>query len=183
MRNIWPLSERFDLRYIRKRHFPDTWTGRLSLIAVLVVGAFVAYAAVSGDERAFSSGPLTHAHAMFADDCAQCHQPDPARAGYWLPAQDSACLRCHVAPLHNPHQSLFRGEGMLLSSRAGPMEMSGDCAACHVEHRGPEVNLRHVADQLCINCHKDIARFGRMTTAATAPVEAPTIEPAPGETP
>jgi hypothetical protein len=176
MRNIWPLSERFDLKYVRRRHFPDTWTGRLSLGAVLAVGAFVAYAAISGDERAFSSGALTYAHAMFADDCTQCHAPDPGRVGYWLPAQDSACLRCHVAPLHNPHQSMFRGDATIFTSQVGPVEMSGDCSACHVEHRGADTSLNLVHDRMCIACHRDLSRFGRVPPP---PIVEPGLTPAP----
>jgi predicted CXXCH cytochrome family protein len=179
MRDIWPLSERFDLPYVRRRHFPDNWTGRLSLLAVGLVIAFVSYNAISGDDRAFSSGPMTRAHAMFADDCQQCHQPDPARAGFWLPPRDSACLRCHVATLHDPHQSLFRGEPMLVSSRTEPIEMSGDCSACHIEHRGPDVRLTNVPDLLCIGCHQDLASRGRQFVPSphTAPVETTGAEP------
>ncbi|MBL0921064.1 MAG: cytochrome c3 family protein [Phycisphaerales bacterium] len=173
MRDIWPLSERFDLRYVRRRRFPDSWTERLAVVVVVAIAAFTLYSGFSGDQRAFSSGPLTHAHAMFADDCQQCHQPDPARSGFWLPAQDSACLRCHVATLHNPHQAFFRGPEMLVSSRARPVEMSGDCSTCHVEHRGPNVRLANVPDLLCIGCHKDLAALGRRIPDAAATTEPP----------
>lgn len=174
MRDIWPLSERFDLPYVRRRRFPDNWNRYLSMAAVGAVAVFVAYSALSRDERAFSSGPLTTAHAMFANDCQQCHQPADNAGRYWLPPRDAACLRCHVATLHNPHQSIFRGESVLVSSSAAPIKMSGDCSACHVEHRGADVRLTAVPDALCIRCHADLAAFGRL--APDAPMLAP--EPA-----
>jgi hypothetical protein len=69
------------------------------------------------DRRAFSSGPLTQAHAMFGDDCAQCHAADPDTTGYWLPVQDEACLRCHVAGAHHGLESAHPASSMRVSDR------------------------------------------------------------------
>lgn len=177
MRDILPLSDRFDLRYIRRRHFPGTWTRVVSVLAIVAVGGYVAAREWSGDRRMFTSGPLTSAHAIFADDCAQCHQPaaDAASGGgaggggffsragsrYWLPAQDAACLRCHVAATHQAHQSMFTGAGAHVPGASAPVVMSSDCRACHVEHRGADANLSAVADRTCTQCHADLNAFGR----------------------
>lgn len=171
MRDISPLSERFDLRYIRRRRFPDTWTRAATLGAVIAVGGYVGAREWAGDQTLFTSGPLTTAHAIFANDCAKCHQPAEAPAGaslsaragarYWLPARDEACLGCHVAPTHNPHQSMFTGAERAVSGLAAPVRMSSDCRACHVEHRGSDANLSAVSDSHCTQCHADIGAFGR----------------------
>lgn len=171
MRDISPLSERFDLRYIRRRHFPATWTRAGSLAAVIAVGGYVAAREWSGDRRMFTSGPLTSAHAIFADDCAQCHQaaePPPgagvfARAAsrYWLPAQDAACLRCHIGAAHQAHQSMFTGVERAVHGAAAPVRMASDCRVCHVEHRGADANLSAVPDRACVQCHADLNALGR----------------------
>lgn len=161
MRNIDPLSERFDLAYVRRRHWPDSWTSRLGALAALAAAGWIGAGFVTADYTIYSGGSLTTAHSMFADDCSQCHQPDPARSGYWLAAQDSACLRCHAAPLHNPHQSMFVGSPLLASGGGEALVMSGNCASCHVEHRGANHDLRRIHDNHCIQCHRDLGAFGR----------------------
>ena len=161
MRNIDPLSERFDLRYVRRLHWQDALPRRLALIALALAVGWVGASWLRADFTMYSAGPLTTSHAMFADDCSQCHQADPERSGFWLPVQDSACLRCHVAPKHHPHQSMFTGEPGVYGANASPLVMSADCAACHVEHRGPNHKLRMVSDNHCTQCHKDLNAFGR----------------------
>jgi len=170
MRNIEPLSERFDLRYVREHHWHDVWPRRIGLIAMALAAGWVGASWLRADFSMYSAGPLTTAHAVFADDCSQCHQPDPERSGFWLPVQDSACLRCHVAPAHHPHQSMFVGEpGPFTASGARgsggvgahAVRMSSNCAACHVEHKGPNHDLRMISDNHCIQCHKDLNAFGR----------------------
>lgn len=160
MRDIWPLSDRFDLTYIGRRHFADRLIGPLSAAAAIIALAAAAYPMLRRDTGMYSSGPLTHAHAVFANDCGQCHQADPDRAGFWLPASDSACLTCHVATAHATHQSMFTGDTIVLGG-ATAVTMASSCATCHIEHRGAEADLTLVPDSACIQCHRDIDRLGR----------------------
>ncbi len=153
-----PLSERFDLTYVHKPHLSDRWTGRLSIVVILLMIAMFGGMAMLNDQRAYSSGPLTSAHAMFADDCGKCHAPDPDRSGYWLPSRDELCLNCHVAPLHAPHQSMFIGD--VRSVGGEQVVMSSSCSVCHIEHQGAHANLSHVPDITCVGCHQDLQRFG-----------------------
>jgi predicted CXXCH cytochrome family protein len=162
-----PLSERFDLTYVRRRQLSDRWTRPLSLAAVILVVAVAGAVMMQGDFRAFSSGPLTQAHAMFADDCGKCHAPDPDRSGYWLPARDELCLNCHVAPLHNPHQSMFVGLARPVGTEQ--VVMSSNCSTCHVEHLGAEADLSAVSDATCVRCHADLERDGWSGDRAESP--------------
>lgn len=158
MQDSRPLSERFDLTYVQKRHFADRWTAALGLGLALLVAAGLGGLTLFGGNEVYSSGPLTNAHAMFAHDCGKCHAPDPAGSGFWLPARDELCLACHVAPLHNPHQSQFVGTARAVGSQE--VVMSSSCAVCHVEHQGHDADLTLVSDQTCVRCHADLRESG-----------------------
>ena len=119
-----PISERIDLKYVRRRAWPNNWTWGLSLLCVLALVAValgVEFLKNSPGVYAYSlysSGTMTHAHAMFGDDCAKCHAPDPEGSRFWLPVQDSLCLNCHdtYATTHfvghdgKPAQSSYDGQ-------------------------------------------------------------------------
>lgn len=153
-----PLSERFDLTYVHRRHFADRWTAPLAILAFLAAPLVLGGLMLTGSHGAYSSGPVTSAHAMFADDCGECHAPDPRRSGFWLPVRDELCLACHDAPLHNPNQSMFVG----VHHAIGVEEtvMSSSCSVCHVEHRGRDADLSQVSDQTCVQCHADLRAYG-----------------------
>lgn len=153
-----PLSERFDLTYVRRPQLSDRWTRPLSVAFIAIIVVIFGGLMLQGDLRAYSSGPLTTAHAMFADDCGKCHAPDPDRSGYWLPARDELCLNCHVAPLHNLHQSMFVGHAHPVGTEQ--IVMSSECSVCHVEHRGKHADLSAVHDATCVRCHEDLQRWG-----------------------
>lgn len=162
-----PISERIDLTYVRRNHWPRNTASLLALGLVGAVGAWVvAGSVVSGDHGAFSSGSMTRAHAMFADNCAACHQPaaTPSALGatFWLPVQDDACLACHLgaAAAHHPDQSAFLGPARDLPGSVDPVPMSANCAHCHVEHRGPDHDLNQVDDRVCTSCHASLKANG-----------------------
>jgi predicted CXXCH cytochrome family protein len=179
MKDSRPLSERFELPYVRKKHFADRWTGRLGFVAaaatVVTVGAFQ----LKGDDRPYTAGELTKAHDMFASDCMKCHDASNEKGlrGYLMPATDDKCLKCHEnqAGLHASNQiDLFT-----MSMPGHPeVRMSGNCAACHMEHQGRQHDLRAVSDQTCVRCHADLANQGMkmVQASATKPVE---VTPAP----
>lgn len=167
MQDPRPLSERFDLTYVRRPQLSDRWTRPFSVAVVAMIVVILGGLMLQNDLRAYSSGPLTTAHAMFADDCSKCHAPDPDRSGYWLPTRDELCLNCHVAPLHNPHQSMFVGLGKAVGSEQ--IVMSSSCAVCHQEHRGANADLSAVPDATCVSCHADLAAFGWKDAQARSP--------------
>lgn len=103
------------------------------------IGALVAcaalwfsWSALSGDQRAFSSGPLSRPHAILSSKCEACHRGE---GGFVREAANRACLGCHDGPDHHA------------SSTQPPA-----CAACHMEHRG-DVQLTRVKDENCTACH------------------------------
>ncbi len=163
-----PLSERFDLRYVRARSWPESWTVRLSLATVALAAVLLLFASL-GNSDPFSPGPVTGFHAMIEHDCRSCHQPDPQRSGYWLPASDAACMKCHKAPAHEPpafHAAMSPG--------VDPSTiMSSNCVTCHVEHQGRQHDISRVSDRACVHCHADLNKHreqllgnGAATTAA-----------------
>lgn len=175
-----PLSERFDLRYVRGRLWPYNWMRWLSFTLALAAGIYLAAVTLMGDRRVYSSGELTHAHAMFENRCEVCHQPDAhgESNGYWLPAADAACLKCHQAPTHSdPHADLYAGERGQVHDRLAPVLMSSNCAACHIEHRGRDHNLNAVDDRYCVQCHGDLdaysARAARQAPASRRTAKEP----------
>jgi predicted CXXCH cytochrome family protein len=155
-----PLSQRFDLTYVHQRHWPFNWIKPLSVLIPLLVGLYLAFAAVRNDYRTHSPGPVIHAHAMFEHDCGACHQRDLERSGYWLPARDDACLACHIAAAHlEPYGKRFTGEAMPVHDYLGEVTMSRDCAACHIEHRGRGYDLSELDDRFCVQCHRDLGGY------------------------
>lgn len=162
-----PLSERFDLRYVQRRSWPYAQVRWLSFAAIIAGAAYLAASWWLGDQRAFSSGDLSEPHALFADHCDQCHQPDPDRSGYWLPASDAACLRCHSAPAHpDPHARLYSAGPVRVGDRLADAAMAGNCAACHVEHRGRDHDLSRVDDRFCVQCHRDLRAYAAAANPA-----------------
>lgn len=164
-----PLSQRFDLTYVRRRQWPYNWMLAVSLVLAMSAGAYLALLSIRGDQRIHSPGDLARVHAMINDNCAACHQPDPDRHGYWLPVSDSACLRCHLAAAHpDPHGRRFLGGLREVSDRLAPIQMSSQCAACHTEHRGRDALLTRVGDQTCVQCHSDLQAYAATPAGAYA---------------
>lgn len=114
-------------------------------VTVLVTLASLA-SLLPGFQRAHQAGPVSKAHAMFNQNCANCH--DQAFQPVWrlfgckeaTSISDAKCSECHDgAPHHkkDPHTSA--------------------CANCHREHLGHETLASHVADRNCSDCHRDLA--------------------------
>lgn len=163
MKDPRPLSERFDLTYVRRNHLADRWIWKLSGIAVLAGLAWITTAAALRDETPYNSGPLTHAHAMFADDCSKCHVGSNGWSEFSVfsrPVDDGKCRDCHVAPAHSPHQSRFTGEMMSISGHR--FMTAARCSACHIEHQGADHNLAAAPDLTCTQCHADLTLSGRL---------------------
>lgn len=192
MKDSRPLSDRFDLPYVRRKHFADRWTGRLGFLAAAATVVTVGALQMSADNRPYTAGPLTKAHDMFASDCTLCHQPsiEKGLGGLLMPASDEKCLTCHKshAGLHAENQlDIFT-----MSMPGHPnLRASANCALCHSEHNGRDHNLSAVADQICVRCHADLAANGTALRpvaaprrdAAPIPADAPPSNPAPAVDP
>ncbi|MBI3781535.1 MAG: hypothetical protein HY278_10865 [candidate division NC10 bacterium] len=150
------IAKRIELQYFKRLHPFRRWKLVLTIAAPAIAAVWLIALAATGDQRIYSSGPVSTSHAMFGVHCAQCHNPAfviavrDARAGksYWLRVTDKACLRCHDGPVHHDTQT-FRPE----------------CDACHVEHKG-HVVLAFMNSQHCTRCHADLLTKGPATPFA-----------------
>lgn len=138
-------AKRIELEYFKRLHPFRRWKLILSVVAPLVAGVWLIAYAARGDQRIYTSGPLSTGHAMFETTCADCHRAVPASSdptkmkasnrAFFIPVSDQTCLSCHDGPVHHETQ------------RFGPT-----CASCHVEHKG-HVELAAIADNTCTQCH------------------------------
>ncbi len=92
----------------------------------------------------WSSGPLSHAHGFFADDCATCHVKP------FEPVRNASCLSCHDTLRHHVPDA---------ATASLPDFSAASCTDCHREHNGPDGTIVRLAS-LCIGCHQNLqARF------------------------
>ena len=69
----------------------------LGLLALLMLGAVIAWDSFAGRQGLISGGPLSSSHAVFTDDCSRCHDPGerrvvrfalvPRALSYWDPSK------------------------------------------------------------------------------------------------
>jgi hypothetical protein len=146
------LPQWVELDYYRRQRPLRRWVRRLS-VGVLLAGTVAAgaFALTPWAPRTYQAGPLSSAHALFSNDCHQCHtEPLQVVQRFW-PANasaatvtDAACSKCHDGPAHHPDET-HAGE-------------SRHCSHCHHEHHGPQAL---VADNECTTCHADLRRHSR----------------------
>jgi hypothetical protein len=123
-------------RGLKARRFHVTLATTLAF-TLLSVASFV-----PGMHRLHQACPVSKSHAMFANDCAKCHDQafQPVRRLLGCPecvsASDQACSSCHRSAPHHGNEPA--------------------CASCHREHRGHEILAAKVADNNCVACHSDM---------------------------
>jgi len=141
------VAQRIDLNYF-KRPTPfkraKLW---LAILAPAIALLWIGWHVLRRDNRVYSSGRLSLAHAVLEKECAACHVQQVG--GFSATAADSACLACHDGPAHHA-----------LSS-----DRTVACAQCHGEHRG-RVNLVATKNQSCAQCHGDLSEVNRHTKFA-----------------
>ena len=122
------------------------------MLCALGAGVWLVQAGVRGEHRIYEAGAVSTPHAMFENDCKQCHIDN------WAPLQrltsfsdhvhsvsNEKCVVCHIGPGHHSNQIPEHGDL--------PGQLS--CAKCHREHEGDE-QLARVADRHCTDCHADL---------------------------
>ena len=141
------VAQRIDLDYF-KRATPfkraRIW---LAILAPVLALVWIGLRFFAGDQRAYSAGQLSQAHAVLEKQCEACHVR-PA-GGFSAKAADGACLACHDGPPHHPEAT---------TSNAPKLP----CAECHTEHRG-RVKLSAASTRNCAECHGDLAAAGAGT--------------------
>ncbi|HXH41914.1 MAG TPA: FHA domain-containing protein [Thermoanaerobaculia bacterium] len=127
--------------YVDAFRLKRAWLTKLSLIAILLIVAFLVVAEVTKPEKqsAFMPGGVSSAHSRAKDangesiakNCRACHDP-------WRGVSDTSCTECHGKLPHAENQV------------GAPA-----CADCHSEHRGV-AKLSAAADATCVSCHGNI---------------------------
>ncbi len=175
-RNPKEVAERLrgNLDYYNR---PGRWRRRRFAASALALGlgaaSVWAYYRFQAPEAFNNPGPISRAHAPFANRCASCHpqgdqiKQDSHRAGeivraaYFAPI-DGACLGCHQQfDFHAPNT---------VPDRTRPMHVAGlateqsSCTSCHREHvtAGKMVST---GSESCADCH---ARPDLMAASAQA---------------
>jgi hypothetical protein len=144
------LAQWIELDYHQRQRWLRRWQTWLT-VGTFVVGIVLVlgYMLTPSWSQSIQAGPLSTTHAMFSNDCTQCHTRPFATAQRLLnpsaiTVDDSACEKCHAGPLHNQY--------LVLESRR--------CAECHHEHHGRD-RLARVNDSECTSCHQDIQQHSR----------------------
>jgi hypothetical protein len=164
------LGERaaFDERW---RGGAGFWRPRRVAVVVAALGAAVwlGVQAGGGGNQLYNPGPLTGAHAQWEHNCNVCHggtQGDATGSGggsvFFKTVSDTACTKCHEAPLHHPNQT------RLANLATGT---AAECATCHVEHKGA-ASLTALSDAQCTQCHANIGPETNRTPTVASPVTA-----------
>ncbi len=134
------LAQRIDLNYFKQPHPLRRWRFLLSVSLPALAALWLAWYGVTRNNKVYSSGRMSSAHAVLTTQCAACHVKE-ARA-FRAEASDHACLACHDGPIHHANQVF-----------------TPSCSSCHVEHRGP-VRLVATKDADCTQCHAHLETHG-----------------------
>jgi hypothetical protein len=130
------LARRIDLEYFAKPHWFRRWKFLLSMGMPLIALIWLFAARTQDGQKPYSSGPLSHSHAVFTERCSLCHLEQAG--GFFRRVDNDACLTCHDAPVHHENQ-----------------QFEPACSSCHVEHRG-SMRLSATDDANCAQCHADL---------------------------
>lgn len=108
-------------------------------------------------DMAWSSGPLSDAHAGLSNNCGACH------TAAFVSVTDTACVACHTpsaTPDHAAPARMTKGRlpatGPVSAIHQGMNLPEGRCASCHKEHEGPRGALM-VAESFCTDCHTGLS--------------------------
>lgn len=135
VRTAKTLAKRIDLQYFTRLRGFRRWRLVLSIIVPLVAVGWLLGERAPGNHAIYSSGPVSSAHAVFGQNCGLCHVRS---ASFSASVNDTACLACHSAPIHNTQQAFTPA-----------------CSSCHLEHKG-KFKMAETADAACSQCHADL---------------------------
>ncbi len=142
IRTAKSLGQRHDFHYFKRWTRGRWWRTLLGFGLPLIASFWLGGMALRQNNAAYSSGPMASVHAVFGKQCETCHQPQfkagLVKLGFRQHVEDSACLTCHQAPLHQGNQTF-----------------TPKCGSCHLEHIGSP-HLEQAADQTCTQCHADL---------------------------
>ena len=141
------VAQRIDLNYFKKATPFKRAKVWLAVSAPAIALVWIGWHVFGHDNRVYSSGRLSAAHAVLEKQCAACHVQQAG--GFSATAADAACLACHDGPPHHATNANTRIA----------------CAECHVEHRG-RVSLVATRNRSCAQCHGDLSAVSRESSYA-----------------
>ena len=139
--------------------------GSLSYAAFVLIGVFCQFGDsdkspanwLAAAALQINTGPLSKVHAHFEKDCQQCHaesafHPIASDAFKFdiqasLDSLSQKCQSCHSVRSHVER----------IADTACTM-LDQNCAECHRDHQGRNVDLANVASRKCTQCHADLNR-------------------------
>jgi predicted CXXCH cytochrome family protein len=130
------LAQRIDLNYFKRPSPLRTWRFVLSLVALAIAVIWLAGYGIVRDNKIYSAGRMSPAHAVLTQRCGTCHVT--TNTFFTAKVSDHACLTCHDGPIHHANQVF-----------------TPTCASCHVEHRG-RMLLAALPDTSCTQCHSGL---------------------------
>jgi hypothetical protein len=131
------------MNYFKRPHRFRSWRFWLSVSVPLLAALWLLWHGLTGNQRVYSGGEMSPAHAVLAAKCDACHFE---MAGFFsAKASDRACLACHDGPIHHANQTF-----------------TPKCSSCHQEHRG-HARLAATPDAACAQCHADLRTTGPAT--------------------
>jgi len=140
------LAQRIDLNYFKRPHPFRRWRFWLSIAAPVIAILWLAWYGAAGNNRVYSGGKMSAAHAVLAAKCDACHLK--TASSFSAKASDQACLSCHDGPIHHANQVF-----------------TPNCSSCHEEHQG-RMRLAATADASCTQCHANLRTTGEPTRYA-----------------
>jgi hypothetical protein len=139
------VAKRHNLDYFKKGSPIRVWQWRLAAVALIIAFLWIIGLTTDRNANAFSAGPVSAPHAVFAQKCDTCHKPVIPGAG-WLPVigarhnvPDSACESCHQVGPHHADTSVG----------------TKSCSSCHLEHIGA-MHLASAPVKGCTQCHANL---------------------------
>jgi hypothetical protein len=167
------IAERYkgNLGYYKKTH---PWRAARFIVSFLALsGGLAAIIAFQrrGNEEFFSTGKISSNHAIFAQDCAQCHDKGATLSGDHslskihavvkerfhrgldFTAIDRKCEACHEGRPPYPPRPITVGPKEYDLHEPNVVE-NRSCSICHMEHLGPGP-MKRVADLHCASCHNN----------------------------
>jgi hypothetical protein len=128
------------MNYFKRPHPFRRWRFWLSVSVPLLAILWIAWHGLTRNQRVYSGGPMSPAHAVLAAKCDACHFE---MAGFFsAKTSDRACLACHDGPIHHADQVF-----------------TPKCSSCHEEHRGL-ARLAATSDAACTQCHANLRTTG-----------------------
>ncbi len=131
------------MNYFKRPHPFRRWRFWLSVSVPLAAVLWLSWHALTGNQRVYSGGQMSPAHAVLGAKCDACHFE---LAGFFsAKTSDRACLACHDGPIHHANQTF-----------------TSKCSSCHEEHRG-HARLATTSDAACTQCHANLRTTGAPT--------------------